>query len=1166
MSGEAAGSNWPALLERAGLPFELASAWGKTRLLEVVVDSTCRAVHLKVEGGVEEDLLQRTLACLGATFGAQVEISLTPPAPAPVAAAPAPVGEEREPSGEAAPPAAPFEEPSPFEFDEREYLLKALSQAEGSGAPGEGEAKSGAVLLGRAVRGKPVPLAEVEEGMTRVTVRGEVLAVQSRTLKNGGRLVTFDITDYSDSLTVKLVGDEVPPDLEKKLHEGMWLKVKGVLQLDRYAGELVLLPSDIQEDVPPPLDDGVPAGEGRVELHLHTKMSAMDSTVEVAEVVKLAARLGHPAIAITDHGVVQAFPEAFEAATKAKIKVIYGMEGYLIDDRPAETGKERTFHILVLARNYQGLENLYRLVSDSHLRHFHRHPRFPREVLNSFREGLLIGSACESGELFQAALAGVSDEELERVASFYDFLEIQPVGNNAFLVREGKVKDEAGLIQLNRRIYRLGQKLGRPVVGTGDVHFLRPHDSILRQILLHGQGYEDADKQAPLFYRTTVEMLAEFAYLGEEAAREVVCLNPRRIADEVEAMQPVPSEFYGPQIEGAAEAVRDGAYAEAYRRYGNPLPEIVRARLEKELNSIITHKFYVLYYIAARLVEKSLSDGYLVGSRGSVGSSLVATLTGITEVNPLAPHYLCPNCHYSEFITDGSVGSGADLPDKACPQCGAALAKEGHDIPFETFLGFEGDKVPDIDLNFAGEYQPVAHKYTEELLGEKNVFRAGTIATLADRTAYGFVRKYLDEHGRKPRNAEVNRLVKGLAGVKRTTGQHPGGVMVVPHGVEIHRFTPLQYPANDPEAGTVTTHFDYKAISSRLVKLDILGHDDPSVIRMLHDITGHDPRLVPLDDPQTLAIFSSTEPLGLTPEQLGNKVGTLAVPEYGTRFVRQMLEATNPKSFSDLVRISGLSHGTDVWLNNAADLIAAGTCTIGDVIATRDDIMIYLIHRGLPPKAAFGIMEHVRKGKGVSEEEVALMKQHNVPEWFIGSCQKISYLFPKAHAVAYVTMAFRIAYFKVHFPAAFYAAYFTIRADEFDLALVRGGPAEVKARLDELDKKQDATARDKNVVTILEVVHEALLRGLTFDPIDLYQSDAERFLITGERSLRPPLVSVAGLGKSVAQSICAARAEGAFTSVEDLRNRTRLSRAIIDVLRSYGTLDGLPETDQMSLF
>lgn len=1149
MSWDGALPEWPALLARAGLPSDLVEAWQGTRLNGVVVERSSGVWRLEVEGRVPAEVVERSIRLLSVALpGAEVKIVLQETAP----------GSEQ------------ADDPLPEEFDEAEYLRQALAYKDGSAAASEGLGSgAGAVIMGQAVRGKPIPLAEIEEGMTRATVHGQVVTSESRTLKNGGRLFTFDLTDFTDSLTVKLLGEELPKDLAERVRPGVWLKVKGNLQFDRYAGELVLLGSDLQEEEAPSLEDGVPAGEGRVELHLHTKMSAMDSTVEVADVIRLAAALGHEAIAITDHGVVQAFPEAFEVGAKCGIKVLYGMEGYLIesDTEEGKKDRERPFHLLLVAINPEGLANLYRLVSESHLQHFYRHPRLPRASVQALRSGILLGSACESGELFRAILEGRPDEELAAIASFYDFLEIQPLGNNAFLLREGKVKSEQELEDLNRRIYQLGKRLGIPVVATGDVHFLRPRDAVLREILLHGQGYQDADKQAPLYYHTTAEMLAEFAYLGEEAAREVVCANPRALAARAESLRPVPSTFHGPEIEGAAETVKDAAYAEARRRYGEPLPEIVAERLEKELNSIITHGFAVLYLIAARLVQKSLSDGYLVGSRGSVGSSLVATLTGITEVNPLAPHYLCRTCHYSEFITDGSVGSGADLPDKACPRCGAPLAKDGHDIPFETFLGFEGDKVPDIDLNFAGEYQPVAHKYTEELLGSENVFRAGTIATLADRTAYGFVRKFVEEKGRRVRNAEVNRLVKGLAGVKRTTGQHPGGVMVVPRGLDIHQFTPIQYPANDTEAGTITTHFDYKAISSRLVKLDILGHDDPSVIRMLQDVTGFDPRTVPLDDPETLAIFSGVEPLGVSAEELGMSVGTLGIPEFGTRFVRQMLEATRPKTFSDLVRISGLSHGTDVWLNNAADLIAAGTCTIGDVIATRDDIMLYLLYRGLPAKSAFGIMEHVRKGKGLSEQETELMKEHGVPDWFIGSCQKINYLFPKAHAVAYVTMAFRIAYCKIHFPVAFYATYFTVRADEFDLALLEGGAAAVRARREELDRKgNEATAREKSIATILEVVQEALLRGIEFEAVDLYASDAQRFLITGERSLRPPLVSVAGLGQAAAQAICEARQSGPFTSVEDLRSRTRLSRAVIEVLRSYGTLAGLPETDQMSLF
>lgn len=1154
MSQDRACSEWPALLAGAGLPSEVVEAWQGTRLVEVVVDRSSGCWRLAVAGRVSQLVVDQTEELLAATLpGVTVQIRLA--------------------NGGSEEGAAADEdsEESPDGFDESEYLRQALAYRHeaaptGQGHPGHDQKP----LLGRAIREEPLPLADLEEGMSRAVVRGQVIACQSRILKGGGRLFTFDLTDWTDSVTVKLLGEELPKDLEERIRPGVWLKVRGSLQVDRYAGELVLLASDLQEEAPPEVADGVGPGEHRVELHLHTKMSAMDSVVEVAEAVRLAAALGHEAVAITDHGVVQAFPEAYEAGERAGIKVIYGLEGYLIEEDRRETDRperERPYHFLALAANQEGLENLYRLVSESHLQHFHRHPRLPRASVQAHRSGLLLGSGCESGELFRAALDRRSDEELERIASFYDFLEIQPLGNNAFLLREGRVRDEAELADLNRRLYELGKRLGIPVVATGDVHFLRPEDALLRQILLHGQGYEDADRQAPLFFHTTAEMLAEFAYLGEEAAREVVCENPRNLASRIERLRPVPSTFHGPKIEGAAEEVRQAAYQEATRRYGDPLPPIVAERLEKELTAITTHGFAELYLIAAKLVQKSLSDGYLVGSRGSVGSSLVATLIGITEVNPLVPHYRCPRCCYAEFITDGSAGSGADLPDRACPQCSMPLAKDGHDIPFETFLGFEGDKVPDIDLNFAGEYQPVAHRYTEELLGPENVFRAGTIATLADRTAYGFVRKYLEEHGRRARNAEINRLVKGLAGVKRTTGQHPGGVMVVPEGVDIHRFTPLQYPANDPGAGTVTTHFDYKAISSRLVKLDILGHDDPSVIRMLQDLTGFDPREVPLDDPATLAIFSSVEPLGLTPGELGMSVGTLGVPEFGTRFVRQMLEATRPRTFSDLVRISGLSHGTDVWLNNAADLITAGTCTIADVIATRDDIMTYLLYRGLPAKSAFGIMEHVRKGKGLSEEEVALMKHHEVPEWFIGSCQKINYLFPKAHAVAYVMMAFRIAYFKVHYPAAFYATYFSIRADEFDLAFLEGGAGAVRARREQLEKKgNEATPREKNVVTILEVVEEALRRGFTFAPVDLYESDAQRFLIVGERSLRPPLVSLAGLGAAAAEAICQARREGPFTSVEDLRGRARLSRSVIDVLRAFGTLDHLPETDQMSLF
>ncbi|MBO8126383.1 MAG: PolC-type DNA polymerase III [Firmicutes bacterium] len=1018
-------------------------------------------------------------------------------------------------------------------------------------------------LFGRPFQAESVTLDQVEHSGDKVTVLGKVIAVDSRELRNSKTLLTFDLTDYTDSITVKLIGDDEVRALVGSIKKGQWLTVSGVTEVDQYLQEIVLSPKFIDE-AEPPVDRVDQADEKRVELHFHTKMSAMDGLVDVEEAVALAASWGHKAIAITDHGVVQAFPEAFSARQKYRIKIIYGMEGYLCAGEE-EPEFERTHHILILVRNQAGLKNLYKLVSQSHLEHFYRHPRLSRQLLEKHREGLLLGSACENGELFQAILAGQPEEKLLEVASFYDFLEIQPLGNNDFLVREGRASLDQ-LKEYNRTICRLGEILGKPVVATGDVHFLRPRDEVYRRILMYGQGYSDAEKQAPLYFRTTEEMLAEFEYLGEDLARKVVIESPNQIADMVEEVIPVPQEFCGPQLPGSAEEIRRLTMETAHKLYGSDLPEIVQKRLERELDSIINNGFAELYMIAHKLVQKSLSDGYLVGSRGSVGSSLVATMSKITEVNPLPPHYLCPKCQYSQFITNGSVNSGVDLPDADCPRCGAKLLKEGHDIPFETFLGFNGDKVPDIDLNFSGEYQPVVHKYTEELFGEGHVFRAGTIATLADRTAYGFVRKYLDEKGIKKRRAEINRLVQGCTGVKRTTGQHPGGLMIVPKDRKIFDFTPIQHPANDAKSGTITTHFDYKAISSRLVKLDILGHDDPTVLRMLQDITGVRPQSIPLDDKETMAIFSGLGSLGLNEEELGSKVGTLGVPEFGTRFVRQMLEETRPKTFGELVRISGLSHGTDVWLNNAQEWIHSGQASLAEVISTRDDIMTHLLLKGVDPLTSFKIMEKVRKGKGITPEDVEVMKKAGVAEWFIESCRRIKYLFPKAHAVAYVTMAFRIAWFKVHYPEAFYATYFTVRADEFDVALVAGGLPEVNKTIKEYEAKgNSATAREKNILTILEVVREALLRGITFGSVDLYKSDATAFKIAGKK-LIPPFISISGLGESAAESIVTARAEGAFTSVEDLRSRTGLSKTLIEVLKEQGTIGNLPETNQMNLF
>jgi len=1014
-------------------------------------------------------------------------------------------------------------------------------------------------IRGRRFSDAPQPLSGLIQGQKRAVVCGEVFGFEDKLTRAGLRIVSFCITDKQDSIACKCFCDPEEPPFE--LSEGQWARLRGDVQYDQYAREIVLVVSDIMPDSKPERRDT--AEERRIELHLHTKMSAMDSVCDAESAIRQAAAWGHEAVAITDHGVVQSFPDAFAAGKKHGVKIIYGMEGYLVDDAGADDPP--TYHITILARNAAGLRDLYELVSASHLKYFYRHPRLPRALLVKARSNLLIGSACAAGELFRAVLDGASDDELDRIASFYNYLEIMPAGNDEFLVRSGRLRGIDEVQAIAARIYGAGRRLGIPVVATGDVHFVEPSDEAYRRVLMAGQGYEDADHQAPLYYRTTDEMLREFAFLGERARREVVIDNPRIVAAQVECMRPVPDELATPEIEGAEDEVRTRTYVKARELYGDPLPEPVRSRLERELTSIIGNGFAVNYDIAAKLVQKSIDDGYPVGSRGSVGSSLVATMCGITEVNPLPPHYLCRDCHYSDFDHGVLVESGYDLPDSKCPRCGSKLGKEGQSIPFETFLGFDGDKVPDIDLNFSGEYQSTIHKYAEELFGADHVFRAGTIATVADKTAYGFARAYAESHRLTLRNAEISRLARGCSGVKRTTGQHPGGVMIVPKGRDVHEFTPVQHPANDRQSDIVTTHFEYKTIHDCLLKLDLLGHDDPTMIKMLEDLTGMSTGDVPMDDPATMSIFSGVEALGLDPEESGATVGTIAVPEFGTKFVRGMLEATRPRSFGELVRISGLSHGTDVWLSNAQSLIESGSARLTDVIACRDDIMNRLISDGLAPKDAFRIMERVRKGRGLADGDDQLMRDHGVPEWYIDSCNKIKYMFPKAHAAAYVTMSFRIAYFKVHHPIEFYACYFTIRASDFDSSVISMSAQDIREALSTIDANQDATGRDKSLAAIMEAVGEAKMRGITFLPVDIAKSCAARFAIENG-SIRLPLVSVASLGDTAARSVVQAREERPFSSIQDLRDRTRLTRSHIDTLRDTGALAGLPETDQLSLF
>lgn len=1028
-------------------------------------------------------------------------------------------------------------------------------------------------ILGKTFDDQLIDISEINQESGTIAVKGEIFRVEIREIRNEKMLVVFDITDFTSSITIKafVKKEEIEP-IYQKIKEGQWVRVRGDVQYDKFSREICVFALDIMSEanVEPRMDL---APEKRVELHLHTQMSSMDAVSSASELIKRAAKWGHKAIAITDHGVVQAYPEAYEAAKKNNIKLIYGMECYLINDKIGDTfeenvdiKKKRSFHAVILVKNMQGLKNLYKIVSKSHLEYFYKRPRVLKSLLMQYREGLILGTACEAGELFCAFLENKSESEIEEIACSYDYFEIQPLGNNAFLVEKGKAKDEEQLKDINKKIVTLGANHGKPVVATCDVHFMDPRDEVFRRILMAGKGFDDADNQAPLFFRTTDEMLLEFNYLGDMVAYDVVVKNTNLISDMIEEVLPVPEGTFPPRIDGAEQEIRELALNRAKEIYGEKLPEIVEKRLEKELNSIINNGFSVMYIIAMRLVLKSLEDGYLVGSRGSVGSSFVAYLIGITEVNSLPAHYVCKKCKYSEFIIDNQAGCGFDLPQKACPVCGEILNKDGYDIPFETFLGFEGDKEPDIDLNFSGEYQPMAHKYTEELFGKGHVYRAGTIATIAEKTAYGFVKNYFEERKLVINNAEINRLIKGCSGVKRTTGQHPGGVMIVPADKEIYEFCPIQRPADDTGSDIITTHFDYHSISGRLLKLDILGHDDPTVIKMLEDLTGVDARSIPIGEERTMGIFSGTEPLGITPEDINSEVGTFAIPEFGTKFVRQMLVDTKPKTFAELIRISGLSHGTDVWLNNAQELIRQEIATLKEVICTRDDIMLYLMGANLKPKHAFKIMENVRKGKGLSKEDMDAMLENGVPKWYIDSCNKIKYMFPKAHAAAYVMMAFRIAFFKVYYPEAFYVTYFTVRADDFDASIMMKDRDTIRKKIKEYEKMgNEATQKEKNVLTILEVVNEMYAREIRFLPIDLHESDAYKFEIL-QGSIRPPLMAIQGLGGQAAQSIVEARKHGRFISVEDLRIRAKVSKTVIEVLKQEGCLDGMPESSQVSFF
>ena len=1340
------------------------------------------SAQLECQEVPEEELLakiQGELACLYSLCW----VKLTAVPPGETQAAPAMEEKEIPTIAHSKNLSKPVEEPAQVEddpFARTEAIRRAALEKLRQQAPRVKEKKAassgGKLIFGKhPVKKQPVPMNTLELDMGTVVVEGDVFYVEHRELKKRGAwVVSFDITDYTSSIRVSkfFPGDEGKPIVEG-VKKGQHLLVQGRLNLNRFDNDLVLEPIAITLGEKTVKEDRAP--KKRVELHLHTKMSAMDALTDTKAVVSRAISWEHPAIAITDHGVAQSFPDAWNAA-KGKIKILYGVEAYFINDvddrvvvhglqdqavegpivcfdiettgldsrrdviteigavvledgkitdtfntfadpgrplspeivqltgitdqmlegapsqeeairaflafaagrplaahnaefdmgfiaegcrryqipfeatsldtlilaqnllpelgkykldvvaahlnlpafqhhrasddaatvaymllpfakmlsdqgvkrlqeiNPAMTrlrsggnAKRHPRHLIVLVRNKTGLRNLYKLISLAHLEHFKRYPIMPKSVINENREGLIFGSACEAGELYQAVMKRKDWAELKRIASWYDFLEIQPLSNNAFMLRPDKngktlARDEEEIREWNRTILRLGQELGKPVCATGDVHFLDPEDEIYRHVLLDSKGFDDADSPNPLYFRTTEEMLSEFDYLGEEEAYQVVVENTNLVADWCEEIKPLPDGLFAPKLENSVEELNNLVWGKARDLYGENPPQIVVDRINAELTDIINCKYDVIYMSAQKLVQDSLNHGYLVGSRGSVGSSIVAFMSGITEVNSLPPHYRCPKCKHADFDYGPAhgYGCGADMPDALCPICGTPYAKDGFNIPFETFLGFGGDKVPDIDLNFSGEYQASAHKYTFELFGNTHVFRAGTIGTVAEKTAFGYVKKYLEARGLQVTKAEENRLAQGCTGVKRTTGQHPGGMVVIPQDKEIYDFCPVQHPADDPNTDIITTHFEYHSMESNLLKLDMLGHDDPSMIRMLEDLTGVNARTdIPLDDPDTMSLFVSSEKLGFVDDKVLGPTGAVAIPEFGTSFVRGMLVDTQPTEFDTLVRLSGFSHGTDVWLGNARDLIVSGTATVREAIGCRDDIMLYLISKGMDEKRSFKIMEAVRKGRGLPEGAEEEMKEHGVPEWYIDSCKKIAYLFPKAHAVAYVMMAFRIAWFKVHRPLAFYAAYFSIRAKAFDEAYMCRGMEVVKAKMREISAKdKDATAVEQDMYTTLEVVYEFYLRGFQFDRLDLYRSDATRFQVDEEhKALIPPFVSVAGLGETAAQSIVEQRAGRSFISIEEFSAACpKVSKTHIELLKAAGALGNLPDTSQISLF